>query len=108
MSIDLPPTKVPLPFVIDAKTTYERPGVGRHDRVWVANPGSGLEKRQATLQVCYSPEDNNVKIEVIFRGTGKRIAPHEKEAYHKDVDVYWQPSAWADTDFSVQWVKKTL
>ena len=28
--------------------------------------------------------------------------------YHSEVDVYWQENTWADTEFSVQWVKKTL
>ena len=43
-----------------------------------------------------------------FRGKGKRISPDEKESYHKYVDVYWQPNAWADTEFSIEWVTKTL
>eukprot|EP00794_Sanderia_malayensis_P002733 gene2733-3158_t len=30
------------------------------------------------------------------------------QAYHKDVNVYWQANAWADTAFCVDWVKKTL
>ena len=45
---------------------------------------------------------------MIFRGKGKRISPDEKESYHKEVDVYRQPNAWADTEFSIEWVRKTL
>ena len=37
-----------------------------------------------------------------------RITNDEKEAWHRDVDVYFQDNAWADTEFSVNWVNKTL
>ena len=79
----------------------------RDHRVWVAQPGGGLDKRQATLQICFSPE-GMVKPVLIFRGKGKRISQDEDLAYDTDVDVYWQPNAWADTEFSVEWVKNTL
>ena len=99
--------QVPLPFVMDKKTTYELP-IGHDDKVWIANPGSGLEKRQCTLQVAFSPENNCLRTEIIFRGTGKGIKETEKRAYHKSVDVYFQNNAWADTNFSCDWVNKTL
>ena len=103
--------QVPLPFVIDRKTTYEVnvPKEHRRDhKVWISNPGSGLEKRQCTLQVCFSPTSDNIHIAVIFRGTGSKISADEKAAYHQDVDVYWQTNAWADTEFCINWVKGTL
>lgn len=105
---DIQTPQVPLPFVISKKTTYEVGNKGQKEKVWVAQPSQGLEKRQCTLQICFSPEENHVKIEIIFRGTGKRISPAEKKAYHKDVDIYFQKNAWADTDFSCEWIKKTL
>ena len=37
-----------------------------------------------------------------------QITNDEREAWHKDVDVYFQENAWADTEFSVSWVNKTL
>jgi len=95
--------QVPMPFAIDSKTTYEievPKGKKRDHRVWIANPGSGLENRQYTLQVCISPE-SKIHIAIIFRGSGKRIPADEIKAYHLDVDVYWQANAWADTLFSV-------
>lgn len=100
--------QVPLPFALDKTTTYESKEIGHDDKVWVATPGSGLDKRQCTLQMCFSPEDNNCRIDIIFRGSGKRIADEEKQLYHKDVDVYWQKNAWADLDFSLEWIKRTL
>ena len=103
--------QVPLPFAIDRKTTYE-PKVTKENRkdhkVWVANPGPGLEKRQCTLQIAFSPVGSKLRIAIIFRGTGKRISEDEKAAYHKDVDIYWQENAWADTKVCCEWVNRTL
>lgn len=65
--------QVPLPFCIDRKTTYKAPvpqPERRDHRVWVNQPGSGLEKRQCTLQLCFGPE-TVVRAALIFRGTGK-------------------------------------
>ena len=81
--------QVPLPFAIDRKKTYEHP-VPQKDRkdhkVWVANPAPGLDKRQCTLQVAFSPVGNKMRLAIIFRGTGKRISKDETDAYHQDVD----------------------
>ena len=38
---------------------------------------------------------------------GKRILAVEKASWHSDVGVYVQFNASADTNFCVQWVKKT-
>ena len=60
----------PLPFVIDTKTTYEhvepRSKENRHKKVWASQPGSGLEERQCTLQICFHPEGEQPKIVIIF------------------------------------------
>ena len=101
----------PLPFAVTTKRTYEYIGEGeeqRNHKVWISQPGSGLDKRQCTLQVCFRPTGGQPKIGIIFRGTGKRISADEKEAYHPDVDIYFQENAWADTNVSVEWVKRTL
>ncbi|XP_065642725.1 uncharacterized protein LOC136074348 [Hydra vulgaris] len=75
--------QIPIPFVVESKRTYKIPmskGKERRDhRVWVVQPGSGLDKRQATLQICFSPE-GMVKPALVFK----------------------------DTAFSVKWVKNTL
>ena len=60
-----------------------------------------LDKRQCSLQVCFYPEDNNVKVGIKFRGTGKRISDEEKLTYHNAVNVYRQKSAWADIQVNV-------
>ena len=56
----------------------------------VASPGSGLDKRQASLQVAFTPTGNNIRIDIVFRGTGKQITKAERKAYDKDVDVFFQ------------------
>ena len=77
-------------------------GKERQDhRVWATQPGSGLDKRQATLQMCFGRKGMSKPL-LIFRATGKRISKDEIAVYDNDVEVYWQPNAWADNIFSVQ------
>ena len=80
----------------------------KSSKVWISQPGSGLDKRQCTLQVCFSPEGKQPKLAIIFRGKGKNISEDEKSSWHPDVDIYFQENAWADTKFSVSWAEKTL
>ena len=97
--------QVPLPFVIGQEKTYESSG---SKQVWVSQPSSGLDKRQATLQLCIKASGSQiVKPAIVFRGKGN-ITPDEKLQYDKDVDVYFQPSAWMDEELTLQWVKGTL
>ena len=102
----------PLPFAIDTKRTYEhiepKKTENRHKKIWVSQPGSGLEKRQCTLQICFRPEGQQPRVCIIFRGLGKRISDVEKSSWHPQVDIFFQQNAWADTEFCVKWVEKTL
>ena len=79
----------PLPFVIDAKRTYEHvePGAKDHN-TWISQPGSGLDKRQCSLQVMFRPEGKQPRLAIIFRGKGKRISFDEKLARYLEVDVF--------------------
>ena len=82
--------QVPLPFVIDQDKTYHITGT---KQVWVSQPSTGLDKRQATLQLCIrAGGEQNVKPAIIFRGKGN-VSPAEKAMYDKGVDVYFQKSA---------------
>ena len=83
-------------------------GEQRQQQTWVSTPGPGLDKRQCTLQICFAPEGPPLRIGIIFRGTGTQVSTDEKNAYYKDVDVYWQANAWADVNFSINWVTRTL
>ena len=97
--------QVPLPFVNERGTTYDTLGA---KQVWVSQPSSGLDKRQATLQLCIRADgEQNVKPALIFRGKG-RVAMAEKGKYDKGVDVYFQQNAWMDEEINMQWVQGTL
>ncbi len=101
----------PLPFACDVKRIYhmfDSDEDKKMSKVRISQPGSGLDKRQCTLQICFSPVGQQPQLAIIFRGKGKRISDDEKAAWHEDVDVYFQENGWADTAFSVEWAKKTL
>ena len=97
--------QVPLPFVVDREKTYDVTG---NKQVCVSQPSSGLDKRQASLQLCIRAEgDQDVKPAIVFRGKGN-VSSAEKTQYDQDVDVYFQPSAWMDSQLNQEWVKRTL
>jgi hypothetical protein len=100
--------QVGVPGVIDQTTTLDDRGT---TRVWINTPGSGsLEKRQATLQLCFHPDPDapQPRPAVIFRGQGVRVSPVEKAAIDKRVDVYWQAKAWLDRVVACAWAEGTL
>ena len=96
--------QVPLPFVNGQADTWEKTG---EKRVAIAQPFASLEKRQCTMQVIFGPGSKRMRISVIFRGIGKRISPVEKDAYHKNVDVFFQENAWADQKFCMEWAQRS-
>ena len=73
-------------------------------RVWLVGCKQDDGKRFCTLQVaarCANgspnlPRHGQARLLVIFRGTGKRISPEEREAWHPDVWVRFRKKAWAD------------
>ena len=107
-----------------------------YDKVTVSTPHAGLAKRQATLQIAFTPEGNTIRLDVVFRGQGLRITATEREEWDPDVDVFFQvkrekekenylsgflslfpfhsspfsfqKNAWIDTTAAVEWVKRTL
>ena len=77
--------QIPLPFAINCTTTYEEEilkELRKYHKVWVANPGAGLENGWCLVQLAFSPEDDNSRVAVIFRGTEKRISEDEINSYH--------------------------
>jgi hypothetical protein len=104
--------QVPLPFASTQKRTIEFMGT---QRVWIKQPGSGLDKRQATLQLLIRGEGKQPKPVLIFRGKKHYTRPCDKdkrakesELYDKDVEVLWQPKSWADTETCVEWAEGSL
>jgi len=42
---------------------------------------------------------------IIFDGKGN-ISQQERDLYASDVEVFFQESAWADTDFFLEWIRR--
>jgi hypothetical protein len=102
--------QVPLPFASSDPRTLEFIGC---QRVWIKQPGSGLDKRQATLQCLIRPLGKQPKPTLLFRGNpvlkrevDKRARAKEEEGYDKDVIVLWQAKAWADNVTCVAWAER--
>ena len=68
----------------------------------------GDSKGFCMLNVCFCPTGEHPKLVIIFRGKGKRLSAVEKESWDKDVDVYFQNNAWADTEFCLDFFKEDL
>ena len=97
--------QVPLPFVVDQDKTYADKG---SKQVWVSQPASGLEKRQATLQLCIRASgEQTIKPAIVFRGKGN-ITSDELAKYDKRVDVYFQDKGWMDIKTNKEWTERTL
>ena len=80
----------------------------RNQKVWSAQPKQGDSKQFCTLNICFRPSGEQPRLAIIFRGKDLRLSPAEKASWDKDVDVFFQPNAWADTEFVVNWAEKTL
>ena len=60
------------------------------------------------MNICFRPSGEQPRLAIIFRGKGLRLSAVEKASWGKDVDVFFQLNAWADTEFVVNWAEKTL
>jgi hypothetical protein len=97
--------QVPLPFASPCSKTLNPKGA-KSCRI-AAPKTSGLEKRQATLQlwICADPENQCITPALIFRGSrgprSKLPWPDEKELYESlpGIRVHFQKNAWADNTF---------
>jgi hypothetical protein len=107
--------QVPLPFASDDPITLEYIGTRR---VWIKQLGSGLEKRQCTLQLCIRPIGKQCEPCLLFRGAAsfkpkkdgdksqlQKARESEEAEYDPDVFVVWQKKAWADLAASLVWVQ---
>jgi hypothetical protein len=102
---------VPVSFASTCKLTLEKKGA---KRVSMIVPGSGLDKRQASLQIAlHGAKGKQGYPTIILSGactedgkadTKKRAAEMEKYKKFK-VHVLWQKKAWLGGDTAVQWVE---
>lgn len=67
--------QVPLPFVIDQDKTYEMKG---SEQLWISQPSSGLDKRQATLQLCIRAEGQQTSSRVLYFGEKEMLVQKRK------------------------------
>ena len=95
--------QVPLSLLNGQSETWAPKG---SKRVSIAQPFSGLEKRQCTIQPTIGPGGKLMRCVIVFRGTGKRISTVEKKTYDTRVDVFLQKNAWADRAFCMPWAEK--
>ena len=80
----------------------------KYHRLWVVIPGAELEKRQCSAELVFTPEDDNLRVAIVFRGTGRSISNDDINCYHKSANVYWQQSARGDTKVCIDWAKNTF
>ena len=72
--------KMLCPFAFNTKRTYHlfEEGTNQHkEKVWISQPGSGLNKRQCTLHTCFCLTAPHPKLAITFRGIDKRISDDE-------------------------------
>jgi hypothetical protein len=94
--------QTPLPFILDDGKTYDIKGV---KEVWAQSGQSGLDKRQATVQLTvFADGIDRVRPTLIFKGKGLRIATKEKQSYDKRVRVMFQEKAWCDEEIMKEWI----
>ena len=96
--------QTPLPFDLNVGKTYAEKG---SKTVWCRSVGgSGMNKRQATVQLTiYADGEPRVKPLIIFRATGQRITQQEKQQYDHHVTVHVQENAWCDESIFLFWAR---
>lgn len=68
--------------------------------------GSGLDKRQATVQLTVHADGEPQTLPmIIFRGKGLRISSIERNLWDKRVMVKFQEKAWVDENISLRWAQ---
>jgi hypothetical protein len=96
--------QIPMPFVFSSKRTLHFKG---DTDVPIRHPdGSGLEKRQCTLQLCIRAEGPQIiRPMLIFRGQG-HVGRAELLYYDSldSIQVTWQTKAWADRRVMMDWL----
>ena len=100
--------QIPMEFACKNLRTLNAKGTA----CWLFSPGSGLEKRQATIMLCLRAGGPQVvKMCIIFKGGG-HLTQEELVELKKikeelgNIRFYFQENAWADGKFMVWWLKK--
>lgn len=96
--------QTPIEFDFLSGGTYDTVGA---KTVSVKSHGSGLEKRQATVQLAiFGNAKNKIKPTIIFHGLGtKLMKSSERHTWDKRVRVVFQKDAWADEKVMLSWLE---
>ena len=100
--------QVPMPFIVEQSDTYTEEG---DEHVHVRGTGNeGLTKQQYTVHIFINAGDSEDNthgyVDMICRGTGKRISQVERDSYNKNVNVCWQKKAWVDREVMLEIAQK--
>ena len=95
--------QTPLLVAIDEGKTYADKG---SSEVWCAIHGSGLDKRQCSVQLTIFEDGKPRKKPVIFRGKGLRIKIKEQDAWDRRVKNLFQEMAWCDEPIMLDWTSQ--
>lgn len=83
--------------------TYDDTGA---KTVWAKATGSGLDKRQCTVQLTIHADGiRRVKPLIVFRGTGQKISLAEKNKWDRRVAHDFQQNAWVDEKVFLRWLR---
>jgi hypothetical protein len=98
--------QVPLPFSPGTNKTLNIRGEACHMK---EPAGSSATKRFCTLQItiCAQADQQNVKLEIIFRGQGLQLSALEQAHFASlpNVIVRFQENAWADERITMEWME---
>ena len=96
-----------IPFNLDNQARKAFVPYETKDMVQISGPQDG-HKRFGTIHMLVHPgSKKQAKLAMFFKGQGN-VYKFEKDAYHPDVDVYFQQKAWLDRKVAADWVEKTL
>ena len=96
--------QTPLSSLLDDRKTYADKG---SSEVWCLPGTSGLDMWQCSmLLTIFADGVPRVHPLVIFRAKGLRITRKEQEAWHRRVQVAFQPKAWCNESMMKKWISE--
>lgn len=97
--------QTPIAFEFLSGKTYDFKGA---KTIWIKEARSGWDRRQATLQLCVFADGKlRSRPLLIFHGaeSGDSRRRTEEKEYHKEVDVLFNPTAWATSKTMLSWIR---
>ena len=98
--------QVPLPFVVSQEFTFT---IQEDVNIHITCPSESLRKRQWTMYCIVNAGEGDSRhawVDLVSKGTGKRIRKEETNQYHKSVEMFWQKNAWVDGSLMIELAHK--